>query len=186
MDIKICLERAWYLTRDNLVMLIAITLVMAVVSALSLGILGPVVFAGYIHSLLLLVRRRRAPRVQDLFARMSLFLPLLVFAVVSSIGVGIGLLLFFIPGIALAVAISFFCLYMVPFMVDYQLGLVDAVRESAHLVLHDFQTHAVTALIYIGLCWLGSLVAVGWVLTLPFGTIFILQMYDNCVAEIVS
>lgn len=186
MDIKICLERAWYLTRDNLVMLIVITLVMAVVSTLSLGILGPVVFAGYIHSLLLVVRRRRAPRVQDLFSRMSLFLPLLVFAVVSSIAVGLGLLLFFIPGIVLALAISFFCLYMVPFMVDYRLGLVEAVRESAHLVLHDFQNHAVTALIYIGLCWLGSLVAVGWLLTLPFGTIFILQMYDHYIAEIVS
>ena len=61
MDFKKHLETAWKLTIANLIPLIFMTLVMAVVSVLTLGILAPVTLAGYIHSLILLVREGREP-----------------------------------------------------------------------------------------------------------------------------
>jgi len=183
MDFKSSLENAWLLTKDNLVILIILTLVMAGVSTLTLGILGPVVFAGYTHSIIKLVRHQQEPKIQDLFSQMRLFFPLLGFGILTLIVVGLGLLFFFIPGIILAVLISFFCLYMVPLMVDQSLGLVDAIRTSVNIITQDFQTHAITAIIYIGLCWIGSLVAIGWLLTLPLGTIFIMLVYERVIDQ---
>lgn len=183
MDFKLYLENSWLLLKDNLVILIIITLLMAVVSTLTLGILGPVVFAGYTHAILRLVRNQQEPKIQDLFSQMRLFFPLLGFGILTLIVVGLGLLFFFVPGIILAVAISFFCLYMVPLMVDQSLGLVDAIRASVNIITQDFQTHVITALIYIGLCWIGSLVAIGWLLTVPFGTIFIILVYDRVIDQ---
>ena len=179
MNFKTYLEQSWHLTKDNVVMLVLITLVMGLLSTVTLGILAPVTFAGYTYSLLLLIREDREPRIQDLFSQMRLFFPLLVFSLLSIILVGIGFLLLFVPGIIIGIAISFFCLYMIPCMVDQQLDLVDAVKNSIQIINQNIMEHAIAALIYIGLGWLGSLVAVGWLITFPFGTVFILLVYND-------
>lgn len=179
MNFKIYFEQTWELTKENLVMLIVMTLVMAVLTMITLGILGPVIFAGYTYAILLLVREGREPCIQDLFSQMRLFLPLIFFSLLSVILVLIGFLLFFIPGIVVGVAISFLCMYMVPCMVDQEYGIADAIKQSVSIIKQNFTEHAITAVIYIGLGWIGSLVAIGWLFTLPFATIFILLIYED-------
>lgn len=178
MDTKLFLERSWTMMKQHFIMLLVLTLVVAVLSTVTLGILGPVAFAGYTLALIRVVREDREPRIQDLFSQMRLFLPLFVFFLGVMVVVVLGLLLFFLPGVILAVAISFFCMYMVPLMVDLKLGLVDAVKRSTAMISGCWQDHIIAALIYLGLCWVGSLVAIGWLVTLPFGTLFLLQVYD--------
>ena len=90
MDFKMHFERAWKLTFSFIVPLLLLTLVMVGVSFLSLGILAPVTLAGYFHSLLLLVRQGREPRVQDVFSQMRLFWPLLGFSILFLLAASIG------------------------------------------------------------------------------------------------
>ena len=65
MDFKYHLETAWSLTLKHIASLIFLTLTAVAVSVVSLGFLAPVVMAGYMQSILLLVRDGREPAVQD-------------------------------------------------------------------------------------------------------------------------
>ncbi len=56
MDIKYHIETAWKHCIENVVPLIILTLVLAAVSIFSVGILAPVAFAGYTHSLFQLLK----------------------------------------------------------------------------------------------------------------------------------
>ena len=110
MDFKRHLEAAWSLTLGHLVPLIFMTLVMFAVSCLTLGILAPVTMAGYTHAILLMVRDGREPRIQDIFSQMKLFLPLLIFGLVVFVAIVVGTLMLVLPGILVALAVTFFCL----------------------------------------------------------------------------
>ena len=57
MDIKYHIETAWKHCIENVVPLIILTLVLAAVSIFSIGILAPVAFAGYTHSLFQLLKK---------------------------------------------------------------------------------------------------------------------------------
>ncbi|HHD64445.1 MAG TPA: hypothetical protein ENK96_08815, partial [Desulfobulbaceae bacterium] len=123
MDFKTLFERSWKLFVTHLAALLLSTLVYLAVSVVSLGIMAPVLTAGYMQSLLLLIRDGRKPEIRDLFGQMRLFFPLLGFMIVCGLVIMIGLGLLVVPGIAFAVGLSFFCLYMLPLMTDQGLGL---------------------------------------------------------------
>lgn len=78
-DTKHHIETAWKVLLNNIVSLLLITVVMMGVGILTVGILVPVTMAGYMQSLLLLIRDGREPRVHDLFSHMEMFLPMLGF-----------------------------------------------------------------------------------------------------------
>ena len=59
MDFKYHLENAWKMTLQYIAPLIFMTLALIAISFITLGILAPVTMAGYMHSILLLVRDRR-------------------------------------------------------------------------------------------------------------------------------
>ncbi|MFO7970582.1 MAG: hypothetical protein R6U40_02390 [Desulfobacterales bacterium] len=126
MDFKYHLENAWKMTLQYIAPLIFMTLAMIAISVVTLGILAPVTMAGYMHSILLLVRERREPKVKDIFSQMRLFLPLLCFSIVVFIITMIGLMLLFLPGVLFLLAVSFACIYMLPLMTDRNLGLIEA------------------------------------------------------------
>ena len=71
MDFKKHFETAWRLTLKFIVPLILMTLVLFIVSFVTLGILAPVATAGYMQSLLSLLKEGREPKVQDIFSEMS-------------------------------------------------------------------------------------------------------------------
>ena len=137
MDFKKHIVRAWELTWQFIVSLVLMTLVMCSVAVITLGVLASVTMAGYMQSILLMIRQGREPKIQDLFSEMRLFLPLLAFGIVAFVAVMIGFMLLIIPGILAIVATSFCCLYMLPLMTDKKLGLFEAIKQSYNIAVRD-------------------------------------------------
>jgi hypothetical protein len=180
MDFKKHLETAWQLTLKFIVPLILMTLVMFVVSCVTLGILAPVTMAGYIQAILLMLRDGREPRIQDLFSQMKLFLPLLGFGIVVFIVIIIGFMLLVLPGIIVALAISFSCLYMLPLMTDKEMGLIDAIKKSYAMVRQGpIIDHIVVMLLFMGISGIGGSIFIGWLFTQPLATVFLLSAYEE-------
>ncbi|MFP4348773.1 MAG: hypothetical protein ACOC23_01870 [Thermodesulfobacteriota bacterium] len=180
MDFKFHLERAWTMTLKYLGPLILITLATGVVGFISIGILAPVVLAGYMQSILLMIRSGREPKIQDIFSEMRLFLPLLGFGLAAAILIVIGFSLFFLPGIVVVFGISYACLYMIPLMTDRNFGLTDAIKESLEMVKGaDAMDHVITAILFVSISAIGSSVFVGWLFTQPIATIFLLSVYEE-------
>lgn len=178
MDFKYHLEKAWHSTLQHLVPLIFMTLVMAVLGFLTLGILAPVLMAGYMQSVLLMLREEREPKIQDLFSQMRLFLPLLGFSAAVFVAVMIGFMLLVIPGLAVAAFVSFACIYLIPLMTDKELGLIDAVKESWKMATGDnLLEHIIVVILFLGIGAIGGSVFIGWLFTQPFATVFLLSIY---------
>ena len=180
MDFKQHLATAWEMTLRNIVSLIVMTFVMIVVGCVTLGILAPVMAAGYVQSILLMLREGREPAIKDLFSEMRLFFPLLIFGIVSLIAAWIGFMLFFIPGILVIAALIFCCLYMLPLMTDKGLGLMDAIKESYAMAVRDgVSEHIVVAVIFIVISAIGNAVLLGSLFTQPLATVFLLSVYEE-------
>jgi hypothetical protein len=178
MDFKKHLETAWNMTLKHIVMLILMTVVSLAVSFFTLGILGPVVMAGFIQSIIQMMRDGREPRIEDLFSQMRLFLPLLGFSVVVCIAMFVGFLLFVLPGLAIALAVTFGCLYMLPLMSDRGLGLIEAVKASWRMAMKEnVADHIVVVILFVGLMAVGSSVFIGILFTQPFATVFLVSVY---------
>jgi ABC-type multidrug transport system permease subunit len=184
MDFKKHLETAWNLSLKNLAPLILMTLVMLIVSFLTVGILAPVMKAGYIQSVLMMVRNGRQPTIQDLFSHMNLFLPLLGFSILVFIALAVGFMLFVLPGIAVVFAVAFGCLYMLPLMTDQKKGLVEALRKSWEMAMQpNVADHVVVVILFVGLIAIGSSVFIGTLFTLPFATVFLASVYIERMEE---
>ena len=180
MDFKDIFNRSWQLFVANLPSLILSTLVYIAVSVVSLGIMAPVLTAGYMQSILLLIREGRKPEIRDLFGQMRLFLPLLAFLVAVIIAVSIGFGILVLPGIGVIIALCFFCLYMLPLMTDQGLGLIDAVKTSSRMALEQpvgEQIAVVTVFLIINS--IGNSTGIGVLFTQPFATLFILLVYER-------
>lgn len=180
MDFKKHLETAWNLTLKYIAPLIFMTLLVVIVSVFTLGILWPVVTAGYIHSLLLMLKEGREPKIQDIFSQMNLFFPLLGFAIIFIIILSIGLVMFILPGVFIILAVVFCCIYMIPLMVDKKMGLIDAIKKSYALSFHgELVDQIVVVLLFIGITAIGNSLFIGMLITQPFATIFMLSVYQD-------
>ena len=180
MDFKYHLESAWKMTLQYIAPLIFMTLAMIAISIITLGILAPVTMAGYMHSILLLIRERREPKVQDIFSQMRLFLPLFCFGLVVLIITMIGMMLLFLPGVLFLLAVSFCCIYMLPLMTDRNLGLIDAVKESYAMVTKEkLVDQIVVVILFVAISAIGSSVFIGSLFTQPLATIFLLSVYET-------
>jgi hypothetical protein len=178
MDFKRHLETAWNMTLKHIVVLILMTMVSLAVSLLTAGVLGPVVMAGFIQSIILMMREGRAPRVEDLFSQMRLLLPLLAFSIVVGIAVLVGAMFFLLPGLAIALAATFGCLYVLPLMTDRRMGLVDAVKTSWRMALQEsVADHIVVVILFVGLMAVGGSVFIGILFTQPFAIVFMVSVY---------
>lgn len=178
MDFRKHLETAWTLTLAHIVPLIFMTLVMFAVSCVTLGILAPVAMAGYTQAILLMVRDGREPRIQDIFSQMALFLPLFGFSLVILLAIVAGTLMLIIPGILVALAVAFFFLYVLPLMTDREMGVVDAVKESARMALDGVLVeHIVVVILFLGITAIGGSVFIGSLFTQPFATVFLMSVY---------
>jgi hypothetical protein len=180
MDFKYHIETAWKLTLSYVIPLILMTLVMAVTSGITFGILGPVTMAGYIQSIILMVRDGREPKIQDVFSQMRLFLPLLAFGLVAGIAIFIGFLILFLPGLLITIGITFCCIYMMPLMTDRGLGVVDAVKESYQMAIKGpILDHVVLVILYMGIMAVGGSIFIGFLFTCPLATVFLASVYKE-------
>ena len=180
MDFKKHLETAWKVTLKFIAPLIVMTLVMVIVSVLTLGVLAPVIMAGYMQAVLLILIEGREPKLQDIFSEMRLFFPLLAFEIVVFIVMMIGYLLLILPGILFVIAVSFCCLYMLPLMTDRKFRLIDAIKESYSMTMKGNMVDSIAVfIIFIGLLVIGSSVFIGFLFTQPFASVFLLSVYEE-------
>lgn len=180
MDFRAHLENAWQLTIRYIAPLLIMTLVLGVLNFITFGILSLVTMAGYMDSILLMIREGREPRIQDIFSQMKLFFPLLIVEIIIFIILLIGFIALFLPGFIISLIISFGCLYVLPLMTDKGMGVIDAVKESFHMSLGKNTIDQLAVMVlYLGFLWVGSVVFIGWIFTLPFASVFLLLVYDE-------
>mgnify|MGYP001551757338 CR=1 FL=1 len=180
MNIKTHFETAWKLCVDNLLPLVILTRVLSAVSVISLGILAPVCFAGYTHSLNQLHQFNREPQARDIFSQFRLFIPLLIFGVAVCVIAAIGFLLLVLPGLIFTLIVTYTCLYMIPVMVDMEYGLVDAVKKSVGMVTgQNILDHVIVCLIFSVLTAIGGSSFIGFLFLQPFVTLFLLSAYHE-------
>ena len=116
--------------------------------------------------------------MEDLFSEMRLFLPLLGFSIVIGIAIMVGFLLFVLPGLAIVLAVTFGCIYVLPLMTDRRMGLMDAIKASWNIAVHgNVADHVVVVILFMGLIAVGSSVFIGIVFTQPFATVFLVSVY---------
>jgi len=69
----------------------------------------------------------------------------------------IGFMLLVLPGIIVALAISFSCLYMLPLMTDKEMSLIDAIKQSYALARQGpIIDHIVVMLLFMGISGVGG------------------------------
>jgi len=179
-DFKQLIERSFNLTLENIVALILLTLLLIAVGALSMGLLAPVTSAGYMHAIIRLVREGREPRMQDIFSQMHLFLPLLGFSILAMVIILIGYALLILPGLILACLITYVCLYLLPLMIDKEMPLFDAVKESYRMTTTgSLADNIIVAILFIGVVAIGGSTLIGALLTQPFATVFLAVVYEE-------
>jgi hypothetical protein len=180
MDFKTSFEKSWQVFVTFPAPILVNTLLAAAVSIITLGIMAPVVSAGYMQSLLLALREKRKPEARDLFAHMNLFFPLLVFGILFMLAVTLGFALLVLPGIVVVLAAAFFLLYMLPLMTDEGLGLVEAVKESTRMALEDpVSEHLAVVAVYVVLGSIGSSTGIGSLFTQPYSCLIVLCAYEE-------
>jgi len=184
MDFKAHFERTWKITLEFIAPLILMTVVMALACLVTLGILTPVLMAGYFQSILLMMRERRTPKIQDLFSQMSLFFPLLGFGIAVLFAMFIGFIFLVLPGILIALAASYLCLYMLPLMTDKGLTLTEAVKESYRMTTRGkVGDQVVVFILFIGISALGGSVFIAWLFTQPLASVFLMSVYDEMTGD---
>ena len=180
MDIKYHIEIAWKICIHHIVPLVILTLVTAIVSIVSIGVLAPVAFAGYTHSLFQLLMVNREPRASDVFSHLNLFLPLFIFTLAIFILTLIGFTLFVLPGILFTLITGYICLYVMPIMVDQKVGIIAAIKQSIAIVTRShFTDHLVVFLIFVALTTVGGSSFIGFLFLQPFATVFLLSVYET-------
>jgi hypothetical protein len=180
MDFKKHLIQAWELTLRFIVPLVLMTLVMLVLAFLTLGILAPVTMAGYMQSILRVVREGREPQIGDLFSFMRLFFPLLFFGILAFLAIMIGYMLLVLPGVAISLLLAFGAVYMLPLMTDKDMRLVDALKESFRMAFKEnVGEHFVVVLIFWVIQVIGGSIAVGALFTTPIATMFLMSVFEE-------
>ncbi len=180
MDFKEHFERSWKIFTAFLAPILINTVMAAGVSIITLGIMAPVVSAGYMQSLLLALRDNRKPEIRDLFAHMNLFFPLLGFGIVFLLAAALGFAMLVLPGIAVILAAVFFLIYMLPLMTDQQMGLLEAVKESARMSLEEpISEHLAVVAVYVVLGSIGNSTGIGALFTQPYSCLFVLSTYEQ-------
>ncbi len=186
MDYVKLVENTWNQSKENLLPLLIVTLVFISISVVTFGILAPAAYAGYYRSIHQMVKYSRVPQARDVFSELRLFFPLLLFSVASALLIALGFFLLLLPGILISFAIAFSCLYMIPLMVDKNLGLFDAVKESYAMSRRgSIFDHIIVMLMIFGVQFIGGSFILGTVLTTPLTAVFLVNVYEyKCQNEI--
>ncbi len=180
MEFKEHLKTAWETTLQFVVPVILLTLVQMLVITFSLGILAPVTTAGYIHSLLRAMREGREPRVGDLFSEMRLFLPLFVYGLLVVILTSLGFFLLVLPGILVAAFIVFATIYMIPLMIDRDMGLIEAIKESWNMAVQKpLGDQMVLMVLYLVILSVGGSIPMAILFAQPLATFLMLAVYEE-------
>ncbi len=172
MDFAGLLQEAWQKFVTEIVQLVLFTLLGSVL-CLTI-VLIPTVAGGWFRGILGYVRHGDEPSFEELW-NFDDFLPIALLLILGGIGVTIGYMLLFVPGVILSV----WWLYALFFLVDRQMGVVEAFGASKDAVSQSgFLNHLVVLLIVSVLGVIGgSLSGLGALFTTPFGITFMALCY---------
>lgn len=180
MDFKDLVVRSWQNTLNHIGPLLLITLVQMILIMVTLGILAPVTTAGYVNSLMQVVRDDRKPEVGDLFSQMRLFFPLFLLSILVAVVAFIGFSLLVLPGFAVLAFIAFAAFYLLPYMVDQKLGLFDALKASWQAAMQEpVSEHIIVVIIYVAIMSLGSSLWFAFLITQPMATFIMVEAYNQ-------
>lgn len=178
MDFKNLVVQSWRNTLDHIGPILLITFVQMILIIFTFGILAPVTTAGYVQSLLQVVRDGREPEIKDLFSQMRLFFPLFVFFLLAAVTTFIGFSLLILPGFIVVCLIAFAAFYMIPLMTDQKLGLFEALKKSWDMAMEEpVSDHIVVTIIYVAIMSIGSPLPLAFLITQPLATFVMVGAY---------
>lgn len=176
MDLGKYISEAWNIYIKNIVTILVSLIVAGIVGGITLGILAVPMMMGF---MMLFVKAKRGQQiaVNDTFAYIGKFLPLLLGAIALYIMILVGLILVVIPGLI------FMAWWMYTFflMVDKNMGFGDAMKESKKIVSSKGTMMHILFLIVAGFIGGigGALFGIGQLLTLPIGVGAVALAYED-------
>jgi uncharacterized membrane protein len=168
-DIGTCLREGWALYTGRPWLLSGATVVVALINALAsyIPLANLVTYPLLLAGLYILIMRLDAGEevaIGNLFDGFSYFLPLVIASLLTSLLVALGILLFVIPGIYLAVTYGFTTLNII----DGNMEFWPAMENSRKTLTRHFWAYAGLGLILLLIILAGSLAfGVGLVVALP-------------------
>lgn len=136
-------------------------------------VLIPTVVGGWFRGILDYVRTGRTPDFDELWSFES-YGAILLLLILAGVGLTIGYMLLFIPGLILSVL----WLYAIFFLLDQDMGVIEALGASKDAVMASgFINHFVVLLIVSVLGALGGTLFFGTIFTTPFSIAFLALCY---------
>lgn len=158
---------------DDILTLIVASFLVSLLSALTLGILAGPMMAGLYRAVSRRFREGRPPEIMDVFDFQHFLRYMLAFYALAIL-IGLGFMLLILPGLFLLTI----WLYVLPLMVERDLSLGEAMRESKAIAdrIGLAQQFAITLILALIGFALGSLAGpLGSLLFNPFAVIYILS-----------
>lgn len=172
MDFASLLRRSWELFVTEIVQLVLFT-ALGLLLCLTL-VLIPTVTGGWVRGILAYVREGRRPAFEELWS-FDDYLPILGMLLLGGLAISVGYALLIVPGVILSV----WWLYALYFLLDREMGVIEAFGASKDAVgRNGFGDHLVLLLILFLLSVLGgALSGLGSLLTTPFGFVLVSFAY---------
>lgn len=171
-------KQTWALFRDDVLLWVLAAVVLSVAAIASLGLMAGPLTVGFIE-LVRQARRGEPLALSTLFSRFDTFVPSLVAMIIIGIAVGLGMVLFVLPGL-LAMLFATWTFHAIAY--EGATG-VDALRRSIDLVRGNFaQTVALMLLISIAHS-IGGAVVFGVLLTAPLSLIALTVGFERLTGE---
>lgn len=141
---------------------------------LQMIIAGPI-SAGYYLSISRLMRGEEL-RFEHFFDGFKMFLPTMLASMLSGLFISIGIMLFIIPGVFLAIIY----LFVLPLVIYAKLDFWPAMESSRIILTKNFWEAAIFALMILGINLLGLLaLGIGVFITIPLSYAMILMAYED-------
>lgn len=180
-DIEHCFNESLEAYRKNFLVLILASLTLFILGPLTLFILTGPLQAGFMMMILHSLKSEEKPKFDDLFKYLNRFSSLLIGFFVPAICSIIGLFFLVFPGII----IFTIWMYVLLLIVDKDLDVVDALKESYNLVINNnIWKHIILILIVIAIplivgCQQGPLGLILAILAYPLVTGLIVSAYNQ-------
>jgi len=173
--IQTAFKRSWDVFKDDMVLFIVGGLIVGVVGGFTLGLLLPPLMVGFIRVIQKRLKGEEATFGDVFGLGFPAFLPSLLAGILIGLGVGIGMILLIIPGIAVAILTTF----TFHFIAYEDASFMDALKGSFNLVKENFVPVLLVVIIIGALNSVGSMVAIGTLLTFPFGLVVLTVVFEE-------
>jgi hypothetical protein len=151
LDFGYVFKKAGTVFVDDIVPLVLATLIAAVLSIVTLGVLIGPMYAGLCSMVITRVRDGKSPEVGDVFSCMDRFWSFLGASIVLLLAIGLASITV-IGGVLLAAI----WLYVFPLMVDRRMGLFEAMSASKDVVVRGgFWQHLVLVILLFAIAAIG-------------------------------